>query len=40
MANAEELLKALERQRQVLNELSRICAQIAEALKDKSYATN
>lgn len=29
MANAEHLLKALERQRQILNELARICAQIA-----------
>lgn len=32
MADVERLLKTLERQQQILNELARICAQISEAL--------
>lgn len=41
MATTEQLLMVLERQRQILNELARICAQLAEELKaDKTYSAN
>lgn len=39
MATKEQILDALERQRKILNELARLCAQIGEELKGESHAT-
>lgn len=35
MATPEQLLRTLERQQQILNELARLCSQIKDALTGK-----
>ncbi len=39
MAATEELLRVLERQAQILNELARLCARIEQVLKGEIHVT-